>query len=266
MDGWIKAHRSLLDWEWHTDPNMVSLWMHLLVLANFEDKRWKGMVIKRGQLVTSISRLSETTGISQQSLRTCLAKLEQTQEINKQTTNKYTIITILKYDSYQQCDCSENITTNKQLTNNQQTTNKQLTTTKEYKEDKNNIIVDYANNAHARMREAFIVEAMVDLRVEQGCKSLGIDQARYKELVDAVINDWEFSNIPDNEWTMVHLLQTMRIKNNIKKREEKNGQQQTYIADPVARRNYERSQRLQAIAARAAALTAASGQSEDVPF
>ena len=123
MDGWIKAHRSLLDWEWHTDPNMVSLWMHLLVLANFEDKRWKGMVIKRGQLVTSISRLSETTGISQQSLRTCLAKLEQTQEINKQTTNKFTIITILKYDSYQQSDCSENITTNKQLTNNQQTTN-----------------------------------------------------------------------------------------------------------------------------------------------
>lgn len=203
MDGWIKAHRSLLDWEWHTNPNMVSLWMHLLVLANFEDKRWKGMVIKRGQLVTSISRLSETTGISQQSLRTCLAKLEQTQEINKQTTNKFTIITILKYDSYQQCDCGENITTNKQLTNNQQTTNKQLTTTKERKNNINNNI----NSACARERlESSTVQN--SLWINQTAMNLRTTEVA--QLASEVMDGWEISQIPEEEWTAYHLISGMR--------------------------------------------------------
>jgi len=214
MDGWIKAHRSLLDWEWHTDPNMVSLWMHLLVLANFEDKRWKGMVIKRGQLVTSISRLSETTGISQQSLRTCLAKLEQTQEINKQTTNKFTIITILKYDSYQQCDCSENITTNKQLTNNQQTTNKQLTTTKERKNNINNNI----NSACARERlESSTVQN--SLWISQTAMNLRTTEVA--QLASEVMDGWEISQIPEDEWTAYHLISGMRKLLQIRKTQER---------------------------------------------
>lgn len=203
MDGWIKAHRSLLDWEWHTDPNMVSLWMHLLVLANFEDKRWKGMVIKRGQLVTSISRLSETTGISQQSLRTCLAKLEQTQEINKQTTNKFTIITILKYDSYQQCDCCENETTNKQLTNNQQTTNKQLTTTKERKNNINNNI----NSACARER---LESSTVQNSLWLNQTAMNLRTTEVAQLASEVMDGWEISQIPEEEWTAYHLISGMR--------------------------------------------------------
>lgn len=214
MDGWIKAHRSLLDWEWHTDPNMVSLWMHLLVLANFEDKRWKGMVIKRGQLVTSISRLSETTGISQQSLRTCLAKLEQTQEINKQTTNKFTIITILKYDSYQQCDCSENVTTNKQLTNNQQTTNKQLTTTKERKNNINNNI----NSACAREKlESSTVQN--SLWINQTAMNLRTTEVA--QLASEVMDGWEISQIPEEEWTAYHLISGMRKLLQIRKTQER---------------------------------------------
>lgn len=203
MDGWIKAHRSLLDWEWHTDPNMVSLWMHLIVLANFEDKRWKGMVIKRGQLVTSISRLSETTGISQQSLRTCLAKLEQTQEINKQTTNKFTIITILKYDSYQQCDCCENETTNKQLTNNQQTTNKQLTTTKERKNNINNNI----NSACARER---LESSTVQNSLWLNQTAMNLRTTEVAQLASEVMDGWEISQIPEEEWTAYHLISGMR--------------------------------------------------------
>lgn len=142
MKGWIKAYRTLLEWEWHTDPNMVSLWMHLLMLANYEDKRWRGITIKRGQLVTGRKALSEITGISEQSIRTCLERLKSTNEITIKTTNKYSIITICEFDNYQDTEELNNQPTNQlanqQLTNNQPTTNQQLTTTKEYKEDKNN--------------------------------------------------------------------------------------------------------------------------------
>lgn len=131
--GWIKIHRSLLDWEWYSDANVMRVFLHLLLKANIEDKKWMGKVILRGQLVTNLANLSFELGLSVQQLRTVLSKLETTGEINKQTTNKYTIITICNYVKYQS---KEQIYSN-QATNEQQTNNNQITTTKEYKEYKN---------------------------------------------------------------------------------------------------------------------------------
>ncbi len=127
MKGWIKTYRKLLEWEWHTDPNMVSLWLHLLLMANRKDGRWRGLEVKRGQLITGRKALSEATGISEQSIRTCLERLKATNEITIKTTNKFSIITICEFDSYQdaeyQNDQQINQQTNQQLTNNQPTTN-----------------------------------------------------------------------------------------------------------------------------------------------
>lgn len=116
---------------------MVSLWVHMLSLVNYEDKPWKGIVIKRGQLVTSLPSLSALTGLSIQEVRTCLKRLETTGEISQKSTNKFRIITICKYCSYQPTEEDFQQTTNRQLTGKQQASNSQTTATKEYKEDKN---------------------------------------------------------------------------------------------------------------------------------
>ena len=129
-EGWIKLHRKFEDWEWFNNSEMVHLFIYLLLNANHEDGKWRGIDIKRGQLLTGLHTLNEHTKISIQKLRTCLSKLEKTGEINKQTTNKYSIITIINYDSYQGCQQTTNNQPNKQLTNNQQTTNNK----QEYKE------------------------------------------------------------------------------------------------------------------------------------
>ena len=137
MEGWVKLHRKLIDWEWYQDSKMVHLFLHLLFSANFEDKKWMGVLIKRGQLATGLNALHLKTGISIQSLRTCLKHLEKTGEINKQTNNQFSIITISNYDSYQLTSDDTNKQPNKRTTSNQQATNKQLTTTKNVKKDKN---------------------------------------------------------------------------------------------------------------------------------
>ncbi len=126
-DGWIKVFRLFLEWEWYGDTNMVRVFLHLLLKANFEDKRWCGMVIKRGQLVTSSLALAEETHLSRQRVRTCLSRLEHTGEISIKSTNKYSIITICKYGNYQAVNVGNQPTTNQQLTNNQPTTNQQST-------------------------------------------------------------------------------------------------------------------------------------------
>lgn len=136
MDSFIKLYRRFLEWGWHDDPNMVSLFIHLLLMANYEAKEWHGITIERGQFVGGRKVLAEMTGISEQTIRTCLSRLEATGEITRKSTNKFSIITITKYDSYQQSLKAEQPTTNQQLTNNQPTTNQQLTTTKEIKKEK----------------------------------------------------------------------------------------------------------------------------------
>lgn len=133
-DWWIKIFPyRMLEWEWYDDLYMFRLFMHLLFKANNRDKEWHGTIIKRGQLVTSLANLSAETGLSYQQVRSCLDKLNKTGEINKQTTNKFTIITVCKYGKYQQSPADEQQAINKQTTNKQQSNNNQITTTIEYK-------------------------------------------------------------------------------------------------------------------------------------
>ena len=132
MNGWIKVHRKFLDWEWFNKSEAVHLFMYLVLKANHKDGQWQGIDIKKGQFVTSFGKISSDTGISLQTIRTLLKKFEKTNEINIKTTNKFTIVTLCKYECYQQ----ENEPTNTQLTNEQQTTNKQLTTNKNNKNEK----------------------------------------------------------------------------------------------------------------------------------
>lgn len=122
-NGYILIHRKITEWQWYKDSNTKSLFIDLLLDANYEDSKIGFETIKRGQVLTSLKRIRERTGLTYQQIRTSLDKLQKSQEINKQTTNRYSIITIKNYDDYQ------NI--NKQITNKQQTNNN----IKEYKEE-----------------------------------------------------------------------------------------------------------------------------------
>lgn len=99
--GWIKLYRDMLDWEWYEDVSTTRVFIHLLLTANHKDKRWKGEIIKRGALITSIRHLAEATRLSTPTVQRCLKKLEKTGEITKKSTNKYTLIEVVNYDKYQ---------------------------------------------------------------------------------------------------------------------------------------------------------------------
>jgi hypothetical protein len=99
--GFIALHRQIMNWEWYGDANTFCLFVHLLLAANYVDGRFKGKVIKRGQLVTSLPVLSTDTGLSIRQTRTALTHLVSTGEITDESTPNYRIITIVKYDDYQ---------------------------------------------------------------------------------------------------------------------------------------------------------------------
>ena len=133
MSGWVKIHRKITEWEWYHDINVRLVFIHLMLRANFKDKKWQGTTVQRGQFVTSIGHLSAEVGLSPKQVRLALDKLKSTGEIEVKTANKFTLINVENYTLYQDVDDDEG----KQRANKGQTKGKQRATTKERKESKN---------------------------------------------------------------------------------------------------------------------------------
>lgn len=134
--GWIKLHRSLRDWEWYDDKNARLLLIHLLISVNYKDKKWKGTVIKAGSMVFSWETLSKNCNLKLMQCRTAMRKLEKSGEVTRYSTNKYQVVSLVKWDDLQSNDNQVNSQDNNQVTSKYQANNRQVTTTKE----SNNII------------------------------------------------------------------------------------------------------------------------------
>ena len=96
--GWIKLHRSIRDWEWADDPNMLVLWINMLLDANVEDREYRGHTIKRGELILTPRRYSTKIGVNECTIKRCIERLTKDQTIRKRTTNKIHILTIVNYE------------------------------------------------------------------------------------------------------------------------------------------------------------------------
>jgi hypothetical protein len=154
--GFITLHRQILDWEWYRHPHTAFLFIHLLLSANYVDGVFKGMPIKRGQLVTSLTKLSTDTGLSIQQARTALNHLCLTGEVTDDANNQYRVITVVKYDDYQKL--TDKSTGNQQATNtrsNRQLTGKSQTDQQQY--NNNNI-----NNVNKETIEQYTGDSWFD--------------------------------------------------------------------------------------------------------
>ena len=133
--GYIKLHRNIREWGWYDDPNTLALWIHLLVEANWKDGEWHGETVRRGQMITSVAKLAASTNLSIKQVRICLERLENGGEIVKEGANKWTKITVCKYEVYQCEDESEGQTNGEQTANKGQTNGKQRATIEEGKKE-----------------------------------------------------------------------------------------------------------------------------------
>lgn len=107
MADWIRLPRSIFDWDWFDKPEMLPLFLYLLNNAKEKDIKHDGRVERRGQLLTSLGKLSITIGVGKQVVRTCLSKLKNMQLIEVDTERLCSIITICNYDNYFEVDANE---------------------------------------------------------------------------------------------------------------------------------------------------------------
>nr|DAH17622.1 MAG TPA: replisome organizer [Caudoviricetes sp.] len=197
-NGWIKLHRKIVDWEWFTSPSTLQLFIYLLLRANKEDKKWRGILIKRGQLVTSVATISEETKLSTQQVRSSLNRLKSTNEITSKTTNRFTLVTVCKYESYQLYEEVEQQTKQQALqqTNNKQITNKQqqLKNNKNIRNNKKESILTNVRIDEKATDAPVVASTTTDdmeLRKEKFYQSLVPYVAKYgKDMVRAFYDYW----------------------------------------------------------------------------
>ena len=141
--GWVKLHRQLLDWEWYNDVNTTRVFLHLLLVANHKDNNWRGIEIKRGQRLTSISGLASETNLSIKNIRTSIKRLKSTNEVASHSTAQHTVFTMINYDLYQD-EANE-------VANKGQAKGKQGATNKNDKNDNN----EKKNNIHQQIADSW---------------------------------------------------------------------------------------------------------------
>ena len=132
--GHIKLFRGFLEWEWWHDINTSRLFIYMLLKANWKPGRFGGIDIPRGSFVSSIGELAHGANLTENEVRTAIKHLIKTGEVNKQTTNKFTVFTVKNYCLYQ--DAPNQITDKAQADHNQTTIKSQTINNNRRKEEK----------------------------------------------------------------------------------------------------------------------------------
>lgn len=107
MEGWIKLHRKLLDNPIVCkDSEHIAVWIYLLLNAThvnydvlFNNKR---ITLKPGELITGRKKIAEELKVSEYKVQRILKTFENAQQIAQQTTSQNRLISIVRWDEYQQ--------------------------------------------------------------------------------------------------------------------------------------------------------------------
>ncbi len=184
--GWIKMFKKIEDWEWYDDSYVVHVFLHCLISANFKDGEWKNQHFKRGQFISSPSKISEKTGISVQSVKTSISKLRKSGELTSKGTNKNTVYTVVRYEMYQGDEVA-NQQTNQQTNQPRQ----QRLTTDEEVNNINNIplleIVDFLN---AKCQSNFKSKTPKTKSLIKARMSEGFTLDDFKKVIDVKAKEW----------------------------------------------------------------------------
>jgi len=215
MDGFIFLHRKILENPIAQNPTIAWLWITLLLLANHQNHKiiWnkEEITIKRGQLLTGRKQLSQQTGIPETTIERHLDYLAKNgHQIEQQKTNKFRIITILNWDTYQK-------RTPKRTTNGQQmdTYNKvnkvNNTTTTTQTGDTPPSQLAYLTNIPIQVKDELIARFILsekELRDKAEslflyCQSKGRVYKNYHAfLLNALKRDFKEREEPKKSWTL----------------------------------------------------------------
>lgn len=105
LDGWVKLHRSLLGSAVFQDPACLRVWVWCLLRASYRDRQFLHgntvMALEPGQFVTGRFTGAQECGLPPSTFYRKLQTLETLGNIKQDSSSKWTVITIVNWDTYQ---------------------------------------------------------------------------------------------------------------------------------------------------------------------
>ena len=183
--GYIRLHRALLQWEWYTDANTFRVFMHILLSANWQEGRFKGQEIKRGQMITTIARIARELKLTNKQVRVALEHLSETGEIMANgVANRWTLITIVNYGFYQSPELEQGKPKGKPRANQGQTEGKPRAMIEEEKEEKE------INNVYCLLSDDEVDELMSHVSQED---ELELSDELLKASAEGIKNPYKYA-------------------------------------------------------------------------
>ena len=138
-DGWIKLYRKSIDSGLMQNPELWTFWCWCLLKASHKTKKQMvGMQmvdLKPGQLVFGRKAAAHELCLTERKIRTIVQKLKNLENLTIKTTNKFSIISIANWNSYQQetseCDqqSDQHVTSKRPASDHKQESKKERITT-----------------------------------------------------------------------------------------------------------------------------------------
>ena len=117
MEGWFKIPRELISWRWYNEEGMLRMLLYLIERAHLKDEFVGNIPVKRGQVITSLYRLSDRLDLSVKRVRTSLARLQSDGMIIVKGAQRHTLVTICNFDNYVSYIATKGQTKGKQKAN-----------------------------------------------------------------------------------------------------------------------------------------------------
>lgn len=190
MEGWIKLHRKLIEKAFYSkDSEKVHLWVHLLLKANHsgyeEMLGGKPIHCNPGQFTTGRKQLARETGICESKVERILSYFEKTeQQIEQQKTSSNRLITVLRWDEYQESEQRSE----QQVNNDRTTSEQQVNTLQECKNDKNE------KNKDIESKRVAAEAATISRKDEFGRSLIPFMEKYSKDMIRAFFDYWSEMN------------------------------------------------------------------------
>lgn len=123
--GYIKLWRKSLDGGLLQNPKLWAFWSWCLLKASHKKHTqlvgFREVELEAGQFVFGRKKAAKELKMSERCIRTCLDNLKKTEKAIIKTTNKFSIITVVNWSTYQDKNTINDLQTDQQPTNRRPT-------------------------------------------------------------------------------------------------------------------------------------------------
>lgn len=205
--GWVCLHRSMTEWQHYGNPNIMAVFIDLLLHATHESRWSCGVRLERGETLRSSRAIAEDFNLHRNTINQVMKTLEESGEIKRRKVKgKLVITTIVNYSKYQTINFERGTKEEPHIVPHIVPHSVPQTTIKQQ-----NNIVELKENAREGDAEQLVADLMAQgIHIEAFCKNerLTLDQCR--SIAEAVVTDWELIDEPDR--SRKHLMAAIRIK------------------------------------------------------